>query len=143
MADALRESARERELERQFSWMSDVDKHMLETGLTPIPGDQFGGTVWRKGEKYFKAVEQRRFEEGTFAPGPGNDVMMGSSIVVWSATTISALRTDGWADWPAATSGKIISGLYSTLPKGATVDLILETLRNDHGLRGCVVSWVG
>jgi hypothetical protein len=57
MADAMRNSACERELEQQLSWMTDAVRHMLETGLTPVSWEQFGDTLWRNGETQFKAIE--------------------------------------------------------------------------------------
>jgi hypothetical protein len=57
----MRDAARERELEQQFSWMKGADRHMLETGLTPVPWKQFGDIFWRNGETQFKAIWQRMF----------------------------------------------------------------------------------
>jgi hypothetical protein len=71
---------------------------MLDTGLIPVPWEQFGDTVWRNGETQFKEIEQRTFEDNSMAQNLSNEGMMGVSIVVWSATTISALRQAGWAE---------------------------------------------
>jgi hypothetical protein len=66
--------------------MSEADKHMLGIeGLTPVPWEDFGETA-AKGEMQSKAIEQRRFEEGSVPPGLDSDVIIGVAVVVWSAT---------------------------------------------------------
>jgi hypothetical protein len=39
--------------------MPDEAKHMLGTGLTPVPWEEFGATMSRNGKMHFKAIEQR------------------------------------------------------------------------------------
>jgi hypothetical protein len=47
----------EEALEEQFSWMTDADKHMFETELTPVPWEKFEERVYGSGETHFKAIE--------------------------------------------------------------------------------------
>jgi hypothetical protein len=60
---------------------------------------------------HFKVIEQRWLPDGPIVPGPSNDLIMGAVIVVWSSSTVSALRHAALADWPAETSGGALCAL--------------------------------
>jgi hypothetical protein len=63
--------------------MSEADKHMIGIeALTPVPWEDFGETVASKDEMEFKAIEQRRFEESSVAPGPDSDAIAGVAAAV-------------------------------------------------------------
>jgi hypothetical protein len=42
-------------MEEQFSWMTEADQNMLQSGLEPVPSDHFAEVIGRKGEGQFQA----------------------------------------------------------------------------------------
>jgi hypothetical protein len=73
----------------------------------------------------FRIMEQRRFEECSVAPGPDNDVMVGSALVVWSPSLISVYKSSAYENCPIATSARALDHLFDVLPAHATIQLLL------------------
>jgi hypothetical protein len=66
-----------------LGWMTEANKHMLECApLRPVPWEHFQDYYSEHGERRFKAVEQKRYEECSVEPGPRNDVMVAAILVV-------------------------------------------------------------
>jgi hypothetical protein len=96
-------------------WMSVEDKHMIGIeGLDPGLWEQFRPLVERKSETEFGIVEQRRFEECLVVLGPDNDVMVGSTLVVWSPSLISAYKSSAYSNYPIATSALALDHRFDT-----------------------------
>jgi hypothetical protein len=108
--------------------MSEMDKHMLEIeGLTPIPREEFAGKAYRSGDRVFKIIEQRRFEQGSVAPNPDNDTFVGVALVVWSPALIAVHKSIGHSECPLCASGKAVDHVFDSLPKRSRVDFIGKT----------------
>jgi hypothetical protein len=73
------------------------------------------------------AIEQKRYEECSVAPGPRNDVMVGEILGVWTDSLIAVLKTVGKENWPIAHSARALNGLFRTVPKYAEMRILSES----------------
>jgi hypothetical protein len=85
-------------------------------GRYPVTWEMFQENLKTNGERVFTAIEQKRIEECSVAPGPSNDVIVGSVLVIWTDTMITTLKTVCNGDWPQAYSGWNISSLLNAIP---------------------------
>jgi hypothetical protein len=106
--------------------------------MQSVPWEHFGPLVKRKGEVGFRFVEKRRFEEYSVPPGPDNDVIAGSALVVWSPSLISVFKSVEHLNHLVATSAKALYHLFDTLWADLAVSLTVETGKVFQGLRGCL-----
>jgi hypothetical protein len=88
----------------------------------------------------FGIIEQRRFEELSVIPGPDNQVIVGSAIVVWSPSLISAFKSVGRCDYPVVVSAAALDHVFDTLRARPAVAIKMETEEVFQGLQWCL--WV-
>jgi hypothetical protein len=98
-------------------WRTEADKAMLTVDhLQAVPWEHFKECTEALGEMMIGAVEMMRFEECTVAPGPGNDVIVASVLVVWTETIISTMKLVRYGDWPVGHSVEALEMLFHALP---------------------------
>jgi hypothetical protein len=73
------------------------------------------------------AIEQKRYEECSVAPGPDNDVIVGSVLVNWTDTMITTLKMISSGDWPQAYAAWNLSGLPKAIPFDSEVTILVES----------------
>jgi hypothetical protein len=113
---------------------------MFALWLEPVPWSQFGEAVANKGEMEFQSIEQRiseaQTEEG-MAP-TASEPMVGATVVaVRSLSTTSAFRKASGTSTAQFATGMLLSGTIQALPKGAALDLIIETEAAHTALKAC------
>jgi hypothetical protein len=102
--------------------------------------DQFRDTIRDTGEYAFVALEQKRHEKYSVAPGPGNDVIVGAFLVVWSDSIISVRKNVCCNDWPQAHVGWQVDGLFKMIPEGSVVTVITESSDVAAGFKQCSMT---
>jgi hypothetical protein len=50
----------------------------------------------------YGVLEQKRYEEGTVAPGPNNHVIVAVVLAIWTETFQTTLKLAEKEDWPIA-----------------------------------------
>jgi hypothetical protein len=95
-------------------------------GKYPVPWERFQENLTTNGGRTFMAIEQNRYEECSVAPGPSNDVIIGSVLVNWTDITFTTLKTASNGDWPQAYAGWNISGLPKAIPFDSEVTILVE-----------------
>jgi hypothetical protein len=119
--------------------MTEADQHMLQLWLEPVLWDHFAEIVEQKGEGQFQAIDQRASEEQVTqsAEPPTADSIVGVTIVVRSETTISAFREASPVVEAENATADILWTVVEALPKGAILDLIVETTAMYQALKSC------
>jgi hypothetical protein len=89
---------------------------------------------------FFKVIEQRKplDDQGV----PLDCTHMGSAIVIWNRTKVTALRNVGWASQPMDVSETLLNMPFDRLPSGFHVDLVLETPDVRESVKACADSIV-
>jgi hypothetical protein len=109
-------------------WMTEGDKYMLAIDVhQAVPCEQFRNLIFESGETRFAAVEQKRYEERSAVPGPGNDVIVAAVLVVWSDTMITTLKGASKGDWQIAHSGVALGNLFKAIPAHSGLIVLLES----------------
>jgi hypothetical protein len=108
-----------------------------EVATAAAPVDASAGVIKDTGENRFMALEQKRYEECPAALGPGNDVVVASVLIVWSATAIAVKKNTGARDWQQAYIGTQVEGLFKSIPEGSTVEMITESSDVTLGFNHC------
>jgi hypothetical protein len=107
------------------------DKH-------PVPWSEFEGAISRTGETAFFALEQKRYEECSVAPSPGNDAVVGAGLVLWSNSVISVMKQTFCNDWSQGHVGWHVEGVMKMIPEGLAFTVITESSDVALGFKHCV-----
>jgi hypothetical protein len=130
-----REKAVWQAFDLEFGWMKEADQCLLGHGPHPVTWERFVAKSEANGELFFKAFEQRKPPEDQ---GKSPDEMyMGTAIVVWNRTQVTALRHVGWASQPMEVSGSLLNMLFDQLPMNSHVYLVLETYEVREAVKAC------
>jgi hypothetical protein len=141
-ADVLRAQRAQRKLDAITpDWMSESDKNrMFIEGKRPVRRDKFCDAARLAGRKEFAILEQRRFEECRVIPGPENDAIVGSALVVWSPSFISVLKSFGKEDYPIVVTGMASEHVFRNLLTQSRILLIPERPEGLEALKRQVIS---
>jgi hypothetical protein len=119
-------------------WGTPADQHIFNIpNKEPVQWSEFEDAIRRTGETAFVALEQKRYEECSVAPGPGNDVIVGTVLVVWSDPVITVAKQSVYNDWPQAHVGRQVENLFKLIPIGSTVIIITESSDVNLGFKHC------
>jgi hypothetical protein len=138
-AQAQAEARQIREMEERFSWMTEADKGMLNTGLEPFPPDQFADAIANSGETEFMVFEQRGNGGDVLREScpEGAEVVVGATLVIRSRTCVTALNAvSHMAEAPPATA-KLLTKMASCFPVGAQVDMVFASEATLAALGAC------
>jgi hypothetical protein len=120
-------------------WKTRADQHMLGIeGKRPVPWEQFTEIIRTEGGPKYTAIEQKRHEERSVAPGPGNDVMVAEILAIWTDTLVVTLKMASSGDWPHAFSAWNITGMSKAIPFYSNVTIIAESSDVGRGFGRCI-----
>jgi hypothetical protein len=109
-------------------WMTKPDKHMLGIEVhQAVSWVHFGDYAEEQGGSKFDAIEQKRHEECTVAPGPGNDVIMAAISAMWRETPVTSWKVSGKEDLRASQGWLALVALSKTIPALSEVMILLES----------------
>jgi hypothetical protein len=98
-------------------WVTPADQHIFGVpGKCPVPWERSKENLATNGECVFTVIKQKRYEECSVAPGPNNDVIVGSVLVLWTDTMITALKLATSGDWPQAHAAWNLQRLLKAAP---------------------------
>jgi hypothetical protein len=100
-----------------------------------VTPQRFFDEAERNGELLFNAIEHPTDPDDQGYPL--EDSLMGSAIVIWNQTQITAIRHSTWASVPIDVSGKILDMMFERLWKGSRTDLVIEIKEVREAVKMC------
>jgi hypothetical protein len=109
-------------------WATLADQHMFGIpNKYPVPWNEFEEAIRTTRESTFMTLEQKRYEECSTGPGPDNDVIVSSVLIIWSESVISVQKNVSHGDWPQAYAGGQLTNLFKVIPEGSIVTVVTES----------------
>jgi hypothetical protein len=73
------------------------------------------------------AIEQKRYEEFSVAPGLDTDAIVGSVLVIWTDSVITTLKSIDKKDWLHAFAAWNVRGLRREIPCSTEIRVTVES----------------
>jgi hypothetical protein len=127
-----------RQPEPTSDWVTPAEQHMFGIELKfPVTWEKFKENLTTNGEHTFTVIEQKRYDECSVAPGRGNDVIVGSVLVISTDTMITTLKAACSGEGHEAYAGWNIHSLLKAIPFDSEVTILVESSDLMWAFRNC------